>query len=50
MTEDNVAPENPQLEGHYPRFAGNERYYISNELAQTISFDPAGEQVICLRS
>ncbi|MDL0126496.1 hypothetical protein PNQ92_13950 [Halobacterium salinarum] len=43
MTADDVDPENPRPEGHYPRFADNEWHYISDELAQTISLGPAGD-------
>ncbi|AAC82901.1 unknown (plasmid) [Halobacterium salinarum NRC-1] len=43
MTADDVGPENPRSEGHYPRFADNEWHYISDELAQTISLGPAGD-------
>jgi len=28
MTEDDVDPENPRPEGHYPRFADNEWHYV----------------------
>lgn len=43
MTADDVDPENPRPEGHYPRFADNEWHYIPDELAQTISLGPAGD-------
>jgi len=43
MTEDDVDPENPRPEGHYPRFAGNEWHYIPEDLARSISLGPAGE-------
>jgi len=42
MTED-VDPEDPRLEGHYPRFAGNPWHYIPEELARSISLGPAGD-------
>ena len=40
---DDVDPENPRPEGHYPRFRGNTWHYIPDELAQTISLGPAGD-------
>jgi len=44
MTDDNdVDPENPRPEGHYPRFRDNEWHYIPDELAQTISLGPGGD-------
>lgn len=43
MTEEEIDPENPRPEGHYPRFADNEWHYIPDELAQTISLGPAGD-------
>ena len=42
MSEDDIDPENPHPEGHYPRFADNEWPYVPDELAQTISLGPAG--------
>lgn len=39
---DDVDPENPRPEGHYPRFASNEWHYVPDELAQTISLGPGG--------
>ena len=44
MTEENenVDPENPRPEGHYPRFRDNEWHYIPDKLAQTISLGPGG--------
>jgi len=41
--KDDVDPENPRPEGHYPRFRDNEWHYVPDELAQTISLGPAGE-------
>lgn len=43
MTDDDVDPENPHPEGHYPRFKDNEWHYIPDELAQTIALGPAGD-------
>ncbi|SDG41291.1 hypothetical protein [Halorientalis regularis] len=45
MTDDtdDVDPENPRPEGHYPRFAGNEWHYVPDELARSISLGPAGD-------
>ncbi|ELY49189.1 hypothetical protein C495_01010 [Natronorubrum sulfidifaciens JCM 14089] len=40
---DDVDPENPRPEGHYPRFKNNEWHYVPDELAQTISLGPAGD-------
>jgi hypothetical protein len=40
---ENVDPENPRPNGHYPRFADNEWHYVPDELAQTISLGPAGD-------
>ena len=40
MTEDDVDPENPRPEGHYPRFRNNQWYYVPDELARTISLGP----------
>ena len=40
MTEDDVDPETPRPEGHYPRFRDNTWYYIPDELAQTIALGP----------
>lgn len=42
MSEE-VDPENPRPNGHYPRFADNEWHYVPDELAQTISLGPAGD-------
>ncbi|WP_225870796.1 hypothetical protein [Halosegnis rubeus] len=43
MSEDDVDPENPRPEGHYPRFRDNKWHYVPDELAQTISLGPAGD-------
>jgi len=45
MTEENenVDPENPRPEGHYPRFRDNDWHYVPDELAQTISLGPGGD-------
>ena len=45
MTEENenVDPENPHPEGHYPRFRDNDWHYVLDELAQTISLGPGGD-------
>ena len=43
MTEDDVDPENPRPEGHYPRFRNNEWHYIPDDLARSISLGPAGD-------
>ena len=43
MTDDDVDPEDPRPEGHYPRFANNEVALRADELAQTISLGPAGD-------
>jgi hypothetical protein len=43
MTEDDVDPEDPRPEGHYPRFVDNEWHYVPDELAQTVSLGPAGD-------
>ncbi|MWV40121.1 hypothetical protein [Natrialba sp. INN-245] len=40
---DDVDPENPRPEGHYPRFKGNTWHYVPDDLAQTISLGPAGD-------
>lgn len=40
MTEDDVDPENPRPEGHYPRFRNNEWHYIPDDLARSISLGP----------
>jgi len=40
---DDVDPENPRPEGHYPRFRDNTWHYIPDNLAQTISLGPAGD-------
>jgi len=42
MTND-IDPEDPRPEGHYPRFRNNEWHYVPDELAQTISLGPAGD-------
>lgn len=42
MTDD-VDPENPRPEGHYPRFRDNTWHYIPDHLAQTISLGPGGD-------
>lgn len=36
-----VNPEEPRPEGHFPRFAANDWHYVPDELAQTISLGPA---------
>lgn len=38
-----VDPENPRPQGHYPRFADNEWHYVPDDLAQTISLGPGGD-------
>lgn len=43
MANEDIDPENPHPEGHYPRFADNEWHDIPDELAQTISLGPAGD-------
>jgi hypothetical protein len=43
MTDDDIDPENPCPEGHYPRFRDNQWHYIPDELAQTISLGPGGD-------
>ncbi len=45
MTDENddVDPESPRPEGHYPRFRDNTWHYVPDELAQTISLGPAGD-------
>lgn len=40
---DNVDPENPRPQGHYPRFEANEWHYVPDDLAQTISLGPGGD-------
>ena len=40
MTDDDIDPENPRPEGHYPRFRDNTWYYVTDELAQTIALGP----------
>lgn len=40
---ENVDPENPRPNGHYPRFAGNEWHFVPDDLAQTISLGPGGD-------
>ena len=42
MTND-IDPEDPRPEGHYPRFRNNEWHYVPDELAQTISLGPGGD-------
>lgn len=42
MSGDEVDPEDPRPEGHYPRFETNTWHYIPDGLAQTISLGPAG--------
>jgi hypothetical protein len=42
MSEE-VDPENPRPDGHYPRFDGNEWHYVPDDLAGTISLGPAGD-------
>ena len=42
MTDD-VDPEDPRPDGHYPRFADNEWHYVPDHLAQTLSLGPAGD-------
>jgi len=43
MTENDVDPENPRPTGHYPRFRNNGWHYVPDELAQTISLGPGGD-------
>lgn len=43
MTEDDIDPEDPRPEGHYPRFRDDTWHYVPDELAQTISLGPAGD-------
>lgn len=38
-----VDPENPRPEGHYPRFRDHTWHYVPDELAQTISLGPGGD-------
>ena len=38
---DDIDPEDPRPEGHFPRFAANEWHYIPDEMAQSISLGPA---------
>lgn len=40
MTSDDVDPEDPRPEGHYPRFRDNTWYYVPDELARSISLGP----------
>lgn len=40
---DDVNPENPRPEGHYPRFKDNTWHYVPDDLAQTISLGPLGD-------
>lgn len=40
---DDVDPENPHPEEHYPRYRNNEWYYVPDELAETISVGPADD-------
>nr|WP_299333246.1 hypothetical protein [Haloplanus sp.] len=42
MSEE-VDPENPRPDGHYPRFDSNEWHYVPDDLAGTISLGPAGD-------
>ena len=45
MTDDNdVDPKNPRPEDHYPRFRDNEWHYVPDELTQTISLGPGGDE------
>ena len=40
MTGDDVDPEDPRPEGHYPRFRDNTWYYVPDGLARSISLGP----------
>jgi hypothetical protein len=42
MTDD-VDPEDPRPDGHYPRFRSNTWHYIPEDLARSISLGPAGD-------
>ena len=38
---DEIDPEEPRPEGHYPGFRGNEWHYVTDETADSISLGPA---------